>query len=272
MSAFAKETDLCCAFLDSLPPAWKKYPEQADWDILIQRGRIQVGIQAKLVADTKVLLQALPFIPGDPETGPAYRAVLIGEWTGRTAKARQRARMEFCALARHLRLLVVRPPPSAGGGWLDMGTNMTRLIDRFPWRVIDWRHYRWHPSAPLWVPPFEPDLPAGVPSPAHVTPWHLAAMLMHAECERKGWICLTDARRIVGSLEGVDFHPASILKRYWFATQEAASGRQKKWRPLKEKWRRAKTPAEKWPDIWRQVKDSGFLKNPERDHETGIHC
>lgn len=266
---FSKESDLCQAFLDSLPDGWKKYPEQGDWDFIIQRGSTQIGVQAKLVADSKVLTQALPSCPVEPEVGPHYRAVLIGRWSGRTVKAALRSRSDFCALARHLRLLVLRSPdlwrnakvrPLGWGRfnrWLpaDRMINYTQMLKRPPWEKLNWRHYRWHPSSPLWVPPFEPDLPSGVPSPSHVSAWQLAALELHRECEKKGWVCLDDAKKIVASMTGASFQPSSLLKRFWFATQKAALGRQKRWKPLKERHSRLKTPAEEWPELWKRVMD-----------------
>lgn len=269
---FTKETELCQAFLDSLPDVWRKYPEQGDWDFIIQRGLTQIGVQAKLVADLKVLTQALPSCPGEPKIGPHYRAVLIGRWSGRTVKAALRSRSEFCALARHLRLLVLRPPDLWRNaavrplGWkrfdrwlpVDRMINYTQMLKRPPWEKLKWRYYRWHPSSPIWVPPFEPKLPAGVPSPSHVSAWQLAALALHRICEDKGWICLNDARKIVGSMAGVSFQASSLLKYFWYATQVAAEGRQKRWKSLKNRNTHLKTPAEKWPDLWKKVSSGAY--------------
>lgn len=255
---FATEADLCQAFLDSLSDEWKIYPEQGDWDFVVQRRQVQVGVQAKKTASMKVLSQALPHMPGEPETGPHYRAVLIGRWPGRTPKARMERRRDFLVVARHLRLIILAP---SGGGWLPLGYD-GNLFFKFDIRGIpyiqsrmDWRHYRWHPSSPLWVPPFEPDMPAGVPAPAHVSAFQIACLELHSICAERGWICLSDAKAVVAEMK-THLHASTLLKRFWYCTGEPAEGRQKRWAPMKERHRRFRTPAEEWPEIWKRYKEA----------------
>lgn len=271
--SFAKETDLCQAFLADLPVGWKKYPEQGCWDFVIQRGPVQIGVQAKLATCMKVLVQALPYSPVDPGFGPHYRAVLIGKWSGRTPKASRRNRDEFCMLARHLRILIIRPPNLRRSTWMashnrwlpaDPSINMTHRRLSPSRQVIDWRYYRWHPSFALWVPPFEPDLPSGVPAPSRVSPFQLAALEIHSICEKKGWVCLDDVRMVLAKMRGWrKCHPSALLQRFWYATKEPAKGRQKRWKSQKEKWQRLKTPAEVWPDLWKKVTDDSARKNAD---------
>ena len=56
-AGFAKESDLCAAFLASLPEGWTAYPETAGFDILLGRevDGFQIGIQAKLRLNAKVI-------------------------------------------------------------------------------------------------------------------------------------------------------------------------------------------------------------------------
>lgn len=174
------EADLCEAFIVAARAAdWTVYPEQGHWDILLQRRGIQVGIQAKLVADTHMLVQALPRpirMAGQP--GPHYRAVLFGRGAGRTEKARMRQRSEIYTLAKNLRLLVLQQP-MVGRSWLFRLSD-SNLRPLFGQAEVDWRYYRWRPDTPVWVPDFVPDLPAGVPAPRSVTPWALAACELEA--------------------------------------------------------------------------------------------
>ena len=55
---------------------WIVYPEQGGWDILLIRNNIQVGIQAKLRPNIKLLSQSFPLT--ERETGPHYRAIAVG--------------------------------------------------------------------------------------------------------------------------------------------------------------------------------------------------
>ena len=93
---YATEADLCAAFIAWVTecsgktiysrrcPVWTAYAETAGWDILlVSEDGTQIGIQAKLKFNMKVLDQSIPdswFAWHD--RGPDYRAVLIPEQDG----------------------------------------------------------------------------------------------------------------------------------------------------------------------------------------------
>jgi hypothetical protein len=78
--AFAKESDLCAAFIDAIGKDWTSYAETAGWDILLVRNAdgFQIGIQAKLKLNPFVLAQTLDEYQYEVAMpGPDCRAVLV---------------------------------------------------------------------------------------------------------------------------------------------------------------------------------------------------
>src|SRR5580700_7533617 len=75
---FATEADLCAGFIAETTGDWQAYAETEGWDILLVRRAdgTQIGIQAKLRLNAKVLLQAAEG-KWNQELGPDYRAILI---------------------------------------------------------------------------------------------------------------------------------------------------------------------------------------------------
>lgn len=222
---YSLEKDLCDDFIYFIKKSsWKVYAEQNNWDMIIVRGKIQVGVQAKLIANNKVLIQTLPKLPYTG-IGPTYRIALIAGFTGRTPRARFETRKIFYSMARHFRVIVI-----------DMSCR-NKLMTGWDWnlgykggkRNLNLKHYNWRPSELEWVPPFIPNFPAGVPSPKHVSKWNLSMLdLRELELER-GWICLEDCRNIIKKYNS-KFHASSLLTTYWFCTNEKIEGsRQCKW-------------------------------------------
>lgn len=246
---FESEADLCDRFIDAAKAeGWIAYAEQGDWDLVLVRRGVQVGVQAKLVGNLHMIFQALPDRPrGEGKRGPHYRAVLVGRWPGRTPKARQNHRNELCGLAMRLRLLVLEPPESfSRRGWLNVNwpfANLSRGWGRHH-RSVDFRWYRWPVAEPVWIPPFVPDLPAGVPCPSTVSAFQVACVKLERLCDARGWICLDDARDVLKELGG-KWNPATPLGAHFENTGERAHGRQMKWklRP------RIERPSKRWPEV-----------------------
>lgn len=238
----SSERALCTFFAaDARRGAWTVYPEQGNWDLLLVRRGVQVGIQAKLIGGVEVILQALPSLNGqaryhrpEVQTGPTYRAILVARFPGRTPRAERRRREEVYELARHLRLIVLEPPepPFRTSGWCRVGwhDNLSRSILSCG-TSLDFRYYRHRPEAPVWTPPFVPDLPAGVPSPRTVSPWMIAAVKLELRTRDRGWACLDDARAETRAIGG-DWNPGTLLSRYFVCHGKRIPGsRQFKWFP-----------------------------------------
>lgn len=251
---FESEADLCQALIESAKPhGWVAYAEQGGWDILFVRRGIQVGVQAKLVGNLKMLFQALPERPRwVGTTGPHYRAVVVSRWSGRTELSRHAHRNEIGELAQRLRLLVLEPPdPNPIGAYndwlqqrwpflnLEPSRYQTKIIRRF-----DWPWYRWHPSKLVWVPPFVPDLPAGVPSPRSVSAFQIACIQLERICNERGWICRDDVRAVRDEL-GCWFNLSTPMTRFFQSTGILVEdfGRQQRW------VLRGCPPSSLWPEV-----------------------
>lgn len=264
---YQTENALCEAFAaDARSHGWVVYPEQGGWDILLVRRGVQVGVQAKLVANTKVLVQALPDNRITASNyrervqralhakGPHYRAVLLGSYPGRTPHSKKVAATEFNVLARHLRIVVLTPPHGLHGwrGWVRCGWEYNQCVG---WRLdrFDALFYRWFPRNLEYVPPFVPDHAAGIPCPRVVGPWQIAAVKMELRYEKKGYVTLLDARE-VAETEGGSWNPSTMLHRFFDCSGEDApeGGRLQKWvmKPWEHYGTDSDGPASKrWPSV-----------------------
>ena len=85
-TTFAREADLCSTFLALVPDSWLVYAETGGFDILLVRKEdgFQIGVQAKLRLNAKVVCQALETGRASAITNPNpdCRAVLVpkGAW------------------------------------------------------------------------------------------------------------------------------------------------------------------------------------------------
>jgi hypothetical protein len=226
---FKVEADLCAAFIARAKDSgWTVFPEQNEWDFIMMKGKVQVGVQAKLKANREVLCQTLPKLPYN-RVGPQYRAVLVGGFTGRTRKAQYANRRIFYNLAAHLKIVVFDTSTDRWFryGWYRNAVNIGRYRN-FKHR-LNYRHYHWKPKEIEWVPNFEPTLAAGVPSPKTISKWKLAILdLRELELE-KGFICKDDCIHIIEKYE-TKWNYTSLLNKFWSSTGKRVEGsRQTKW-------------------------------------------
>lgn len=184
---FKKETELCSAFIawvraqphardgGSPVPLWTPYAETAGWDILlVGADGTQIGIQAKLRFNLKVLEQA---IPGSRDhwhdQGPDYRAILVPDHDGTAAK--------ICTA---LGLVVFAP---VGRDGLASG-EFTPGFDTD--HEGSW-HY-WSPRVRCELPEFIPDVAAGSSAPRQLTKWKVRALRILATLEINGFVTRED--------------------------------------------------------------------------------
>jgi hypothetical protein len=173
------ETELCDSLCQAaLKLGWTPYPETASWDILLIRENLQVGVQAKMHANTHVLAQALPrnvlvhWSRHRPAAemqanGPQYRAVLVPH-----------ADMEFRGIAALLKLWTFTRSDQD----LELLQNLARFQD-----------FNWRPEKPSWIPDVVPGVPAGVPSPVSLTCWKQKALKLLAIAKVRGSVTSADA-------------------------------------------------------------------------------
>lgn len=182
---YALESDLCADFIrwvadESVKergPRWTAYAETANWDILlVADDGTQIGVQAKLKANLKVLTQCVPESwDAWHDRGPDYRAVLVPD--GDSA---------FDGLCSALGLMVFRP----------MSAHFRGDHPRFtPGLALEhWSggwHY-WSPRKRCDVPEFVPDVTAGASAPVQLTKWKVAALRIVATLELRGFVTRAD--------------------------------------------------------------------------------
>lgn len=182
-TSFAKETDLCAAFITAVPDGWTAYPETGGFDILLVRKAdgIQIGVEAKLRLNAKVVLQAAeetsPFSATYP--GPDFRAVLVPDGGG----------FELAAVCRRLGVTVLK---------MRHGEAVQHYRSRFypelptgkGWNDDEW--YENCPSERLAVPEWVPDVSAGASAPVALTAWKIGAIKLVITLSKRGYLTRQD--------------------------------------------------------------------------------
>lgn len=214
---FLKEVDLCDAFLETVPKGWTPYPETAGWDILlVHESGAQVGVQAKLALNPKVVAQAsqCAYDARTGRAGPDFRAVLVPVANndlvgicgrlGITILTVDRAsRGTIYGNANHGKRWVSKPAlPKASG--LD--------FKRAHW----WDSENWYDQAPIQretLPEYVPDVVAGDSAPVILSSWKIQAIK----------VCITvERRRFVGRPEfaALKISPTRWMDGHWLVKAE----------------------------------------------------
>jgi len=201
--AFAKETELVLAFRDWLQErrwstnattngdGWIVYPETAGWDLLLAHNEhgIQIGIEAKLSLNAKVLEQALPPHRWAAEIGPDYRAVLVPG---------DSCQHHMASLAAHLGVTVITIDAlhdeyerRRGRLWrctAELPTEIREYSDR------NW--FSWLPTTRETLPEYVPDVCGGDSAPVALTPWKVKAIKLLILLERRGAVTRRDMKAL----------------------------------------------------------------------------
>ncbi|MTI10205.1 hypothetical protein [Curvivirga aplysinae] len=202
---YDKEKDLCEDFLNSLPDEWTAYPETGGFDIVLlhDKSKIQVGIEAKLVLNPKVLSQILPSRRSE-QAGPDFRAILV------PSNKRNTAVEDICEFLgitilrinkrqRHSQILI--DAELAPEKWdIDFYPSLPNPIDAEEANYRTWFLYDdWFDCAPIErieLPITVPRVSAGVPSPKMLTPWKIKAMQLLILLEKYGYVTRTDFKEL----------------------------------------------------------------------------
>lgn len=167
---------------------WTVYPETGGFDLLLvdPQGR-QLGIEAKLRMNAKVLVQAIPSRWSSLD-GPDWRGILVPKIND-----------ELRELAHVLGLVVFTPLWECWGTGHDRRVSGSRPSGRFQPMLYQAEqvHDCWHdfnPETRCELPPMVPDLPAGVPAPVRLTPWKVGALKVLAHLEVHGAITSREVR------------------------------------------------------------------------------
>lgn len=185
---YATEVALCADFIDwarreagrpgysGVTPVWTPYAETAGWDLLlVGPDGTQIGIQAKLTFNLKVIEQCIPGCwDAWHDHGPDYRAILVPEMNS-TAES-------ICA-ALGLMLFARR------------GSNNFGPIEFTP--ALNMGHYNggwhyWSPRKRCVLPEFVPDVAAGASGPVQLTRWKIAALRIIATLQLNGHVTKQD--------------------------------------------------------------------------------
>lgn len=184
-AAFRTEAEMVELFCQQFPKysekrTWTAYHETAGWDLLLvaDDNGDQIGIEAKLSLNAKVLAQSLPGRWFDRD-GPDYRAVMVPQGSCQV-------HMQELALALGLTVLEIAPPGSSWGHSRFLPTGATGYPD------MDWQ--AWLPERRCKLPDYVPDVIGGKAAPVKLTAWKISAMKLLIILERRGYVTRADMR------------------------------------------------------------------------------
>lgn len=170
---------------------WTVYPETADWDLLlVDEAGVQVGIEAKLSLNAKVLCQALPDANWSHDIGPDYRAVLV---PGKGCQGH----FHHIAFALGLTVIEVSTSDSGWKGGRYVQINPAQLPDEHGINSWNLRHWvSWLPSKRCSLPEYVPDVQGGKPSPVALTNWKIKAIKLMILLDRRGGVTRADMKHL----------------------------------------------------------------------------
>lgn len=180
--SWATEADLVRDFCERVrgmrDTPWTIYAETAGWDLLLaHRDGFQVGIEAKLSLNAKVIDQALSGAWSVRTGGnPDYRAVLVpGE-----------------KLQNHLSRICT----AIGIGIIAMRDQKWWTPD-LPDERWDWKVWpNWCPDQRCLLPDYVPDVCGGHAAPVQLTPWKVKAIKLMIVLERRGYVTRADMKAL----------------------------------------------------------------------------
>lgn len=199
---FAKESDLCAAFISALPKGWTAYPEWGGFDILlVGPGGIQVGVEAKLALNVTVIEQAR-----EPNArwratavGPDFRAILVPDYAT--------ARLETIAEALGVTVIRMRADLKPDGRNDGMWRGLRSIGGAFwamPFRpdlpdpekgdASGWHDF-W-PWERIRLPEVVPDCAAGTPAPLRLTEWKIRALKIAILLDHRGTVTRADFKAL----------------------------------------------------------------------------
>lgn len=173
---------------------WTVYAETCGWDlVLVRADGFQIGVEAKLSLNAKVLCQALAHDRyARAGTGPDCHAVLVP-----AAKAVNGLDL----IAARLGITVICASPARDTPYLRTSGRPTFRPD-LPGRkehLYDWHDPRWYERCPdhrLKLPDYVPDVEGGHPSPVALTNWKVAALKAAIILETRGRLTRADFKHL----------------------------------------------------------------------------
>ena len=147
--------------------------------LLAHKTGIQVGIEAKLSLNAKVLDQTLPAFNYD-EQGPDYRAVLVPE---------DSLQNHLVGIAGHLGVTIIRLSTYSASTpmWY---ANPSLPDEKFTYGLADW--HNWCPKRRCSLPDYVPDVVGGRAAPVQLSEWKIKAIRLLILLERHGYVSRRD--------------------------------------------------------------------------------
>lgn len=216
MAVFPKEVDLCEAFIETLPKGWTNYNETGGFDILLVHDEtgFQIGIEAKLRLNAKVICQALEGLQSSYDhQAPDCRAVLVPTGVNHDLKV-------VCS---HLNLTVItvnkksRYESSYNCNNSNSWSSQPKLPKPIAKKYLKWDAYLyeykhgWYdfgPTERLTLPDYVPDVAAGASAPMTLSIWKIKAMRVSVWVERNTTI--TRAH-----FKALDISPSMWMNGHW---------------------------------------------------------
>ena len=159
-----KEADLCEEFMTfANEQGWTCYPESCGFDIFLERNGVQIGVEAKLKMNLKVVSQAVGrLVPEDRGCNPHFRTVLVPFDQPRYPEVLSR--------------LKVWTFQSMNPAWYkkSAGRGCVLLESKDP--VYEYQNWVWAAKNRCSVPEYVPLVPAGVSGPVQLTPFKINMM------------------------------------------------------------------------------------------------
>lgn len=186
---YATETALCADFLAWVKseagqvrygrklPCWTPYAETAGWDILlVAEDGTQIGVQAKLRFNLKVIEQALP---GSwchwHDRGPDFRAILVPDQDASHASIASALGLMLFTRSHHDYYRGIQS--------FTPGLDLEHSNGGWHW---------WSPKQREALPEFVPDVAAGASGPVQLTKWKISALRIAATLQVRGFVTKAD--------------------------------------------------------------------------------
>lgn len=197
---FNTEGQLVETFISTIDTSvWTIYPETANFDLVLSRKQdgFQIGIEAKLKLNTKVVCQAADLATGRygaTAPGPDCRAVLVPAG---------KERNEYGRLLQALQIVLLRVSGRAGSPWIS------KALPDGPESRSEWPEH--FPATRLPLPDYVPDVRAGIAAPTRLTLWKVKAIKLAIILDRRGYLVRRDFARL-------DISPSTWTQRGWIVT------------------------------------------------------
>jgi len=184
---FQTEAALCEAFIAWVKGfGWTAYAETGGWDIvLVKPTGVQIGVQAKLRFNLRVLTQSMPCWVTQDRVGPDYRAVLVGD-----------GHPGADVICEQLGLVLFYPKREYRGSPVASFEPRERELtgDRHGFTRYGNVWFDWNPERRIKLPEYVPDVAAGASGPVQLTDWKVGALRLTALLDLRGYITRADFR------------------------------------------------------------------------------